>query len=54
MMETTNIQDKEKEKIEEATAVDIQSQGIRKALERADKEMKEVVLVLFQWKDNML
>jgi len=47
-MEVTKIQDNEKESIKEATAVDIQSQEIRKVLEHGNKEMKGVSLELCQ------
>jgi len=53
-METRRFEEKRDEELRNESARDIEIDTIRKALDKGDKEMKNVVLGLCHWKDEYL
>jgi len=54
VLEITKVQDKDEEKIQEASKLDAEIQNIKKNLDKGRKEMKGIALGLCQWKDDLL
>ena len=52
--ETHQIQEKNTKELEKASREDTQFQEIRKALQTKQKELQDMALGLYQWRDNLL